>query len=487
MLRRRPPCSSIDPSQLRRLRPDLVRTPIAAARLLGALLVSAAVARPVGAAAAAARTEDDRPGSDSPPSAPDQQVPLSLAQAEQAALRHQPTLRQARGQTEAAAGRVEQARSGYLPQASASAVYQRTTGNFAVRPGAIPSATTTTGGWTNETFNYYNLGFSASQLIYDFGQTSGRWRAAAANRDAAVENEITTQEQALLSVRVAYFQGRAQRDLVAVAVSTVNNQQKHLDQIQAFVRAGIRPDIDLAQARTALANAKLQLVTANNNDAVAQAQLNQAMGLFTSARYQLADSALPGVLGEDGALAPLVDQALGARPELKNIQRQRRAQELTISALRGGYGPSLAATGGGTDVGPSLDRLVPNWFVGLTLSWPFLQGGLTRGQIHEANGTLETLAADEEILRLQVSVGVEQAQLAVRAGKSSMVATQEALVNAREQLRLAEARYATGLGSVIELGDAQIAASTAAAQDVQARFSLSAARAQLLTALGAGQ
>ena len=52
---------------------------------------------------------------------------LSLSQAEETALRHQPTLRQAHGQTEAAEGRVEEARAGYLPQATATAGYQRTT------------------------------------------------------------------------------------------------------------------------------------------------------------------------------------------------------------------------------------------------------------------------------------------------------------------------------------------------------------------------
>ena len=65
---------------------------------------------------------------------------------------------------------------------------------------------------------------------------------------------------------------------------------------------------------------------------------------------------------------------------------------------------------------------------------------------------------------------MEQAQLAVRAAKASGVAASEALANAREQLRLAEGRYAGGLGSVIELGDAQVASTNAAAQAVQARF-----------------
>jgi len=72
----------------------------------------------------------------------------------------------------------------------------------------------------------------------------------------------------------------------------------------------------------------------------------------------------------------------------------------------------------------------------------------------------------------------------VAAAKANIAAATEALVNARELLRLAERRYETGLGSAIELGDAQLARNTAAAQEVSARYSLASARAQLLFALG---
>jgi outer membrane protein len=344
----------------------------------------------------------------------------------------------------------------------------------------------TTIGVSARTFNFFNFNMAASQLIYDFGQTDGRWRSSEANRDAALSNEHTVEVQTLLNVRHAYFQARAQKELAEVAAATVKNQERHLTQIEAFVRAGIRPDIDLAQARTDLANAKVQLVTGTNNVAVSLALLDQAMGVTTEAepRYELADNGLPPVDGEDGPLVPLVDRALGARPDLATIQRQRRAQELLIRSLKGGYGPALSAVGGASEVGTQIDHMTPNWFGGLTLSWPLLQGGFTRGQIHEAMGTLSALDAQEDVLRQQVRVDVEQARLGVRAAKATITAASEALINGREQLRLAEARYEHGLGSVIELGDAQIAFSNAAAQDVQARYGLSAARAQLLAAVG---
>lgn len=419
---------------------------------------------------------------------------LSLSRAEALALQHQPNLAVAAGQTEASEGRVEEARAGYLPQATITGVYQRTTGNFAPRPGGLPSSAvnTMTGmpiieaspTWSSKTYNYFNLGASASQLIYDFGQTNGRWHAAQASRDASRENERAVRVQTLFGVRRAYLQARAQAELLAVAQDTMKNQEKHVTQTQGFVRAGMRPDIDLATVRTELANAKVQLVTANNNLVLARATLNQSMGLAATARYELADDDVAPIDGEDRSIDELMNQAIKNRPELANLADQRRAQELTVRALKGGYGPALGATAGGTEAGTQVDNMVPNWYVGLALTWPILQGGLTRGQVREANGTLATLTATERAQLLQIRIDVEQAQLAVTAAKSTIEAAEEALSNARDQLRLAERRYETGLGSAIELGDAQVAATAAAAQEVTARFSLGTARAQLLAALG---
>jgi outer membrane protein len=79
---------------------------------------------------------------------------------------------------------------------------------------------------------------------------------------------------------------------------------------------------------------------------------------------------------------------------------------------------------------------------------------------------------------------VEQAQLALRGARAVVVAAEEALENARVRLRLAERRYQTGVGSVIELGDAQVALTNAAAQEVVARSNVEIARALLIKAIG---
>jgi outer membrane protein len=415
------------------------------------------------------------------PASPTAPRALTLQQAIDTALAHQPALRQARASTDAAQGRVEQAASGYLPQLNATASYQRTTANFAPRPGTNPTLMAPRViSW--KTFDFFNLGAGASQLIYDFGQTTGRKHAAEANREAARANEQSTELQVTLGVRRAYFQALAQEELVRVARDATANQEKHVHQIEGLVRAGMRPDIDLARVRTDLANARVAQINAENGQALGMELLGQAIGVPGSFTIEHEDTTpLPG---EDGPPERLLDEALAARPEMASFERARRAQEASISALRGAYGPSLAATATTSEAGTDVAHLVPNWAVGATLTWSIFQGGLTRGQLHEARANLSGILAQTDALRLQVGIDVSQAQLAVRAAKGAGIAADEAIANAREQLRLAEGRYAGGLGSVIELGDAQVAFTNAAAQAVSAHYNLAMARAQLLAALG---
>jgi outer membrane protein len=131
-----------------------------------------------------------------------------------------------------------------------------------------------------------------------------------------------------------------------------------------------------------------------------------------------------------------------------------------------------------------VDQLGWNAAAGLSLSWNIFQGGLTRAQVSEAQANVMATVAQLDLLRQQIQSDVDGARLALRAAKESLSSTQEALVNARERLRLAEERYQVGVGSAIELGDAQVALTQAAAQAVQADDRLSTARAQLLRAVG---
>ena len=226
------------------------------------------------------------------------------------------------------------------------------------------------------------------------------------------------------------------------------------------------------------------MINAENTYETSKVTLNAAMGVIGPTDYDVTDEGLAPVQGEDSEVDPLLAEANKSRPEVASLEQLVHADELTVRAAQGNYWPALSATAGFTQGGSSLANLGWNANVGLALSWGIYQGGLTRAQVAEAEANVANEVAQLDLLRQQLRSDVDAARLAVRAAKASLSATQEALANAKERLRLAEQRYAVGVGSAIELGDAQVALTQAAAQAVQADDKLATARAQLLRALG---
>ncbi|MGB8299309.1 MAG: TolC family protein, partial [Polyangia bacterium] len=315
-----------------------------------------------------------------------------------------PQLQVAHAQSEAADARAYESRAALLPQVNGLASYQRTTNNqpsggnsaatitlINTATGTTTSTSTTTGSGTSgsshgsfDTSNSFQFRLTASQLIYDFGQTTGRWNAAKITARSQSDSEARTAQQVSYNVRAAYYNAAATYALVKVAQDGLTNQEAHLVQAQGFVRAGTQPEIALAQALTNRATARVQLITAQNAYDVAKAQLNQAMGVEGPIDYQIESPAADPVEGEDKNTDDLLPAAIKARPDLQALGDQVKAQEYTISATKGGYYPGLSAIMALSDGGPAVDNLAWNWYGMLQLSWPIFGGGITNQQVREA-------------------------------------------------------------------------------------------------------
>ena len=410
---------------------------------------------------------------------------LTLDEAVQTARAHQPQLRQARASTDAARAIADEARAPLLPQIAATAGYQRGTANFIARPGVPATNAATAGSSTSATtYDFFSSGITVSQLLFDFGQTSQRWRSEQASARATAELEISSVRQLDLTVRATFFGARANKALVTVAEETVANLQRHLDQTQAFVRAGTRPDIDLFQARSDLATARVQLINAQNNYSQARASLNAAMGVEGPIDFDVADQSLGPTAGEDATIVRLLPEALHARPELASLGDQVRAEQLSLKSVQGQYGPSVYAVAGVAAGGAEVDKQGWNAQVGISVTWFLYQGGFTNASVREAEARIRNFRAQVDSERQQIRLQLEQVRLALAAAKATQVSAGEAQANARARLSSAEGRYRTGIGNIIELSDAQVAMTAASTQVVTAEFQLATARAQLIQALG---
>jgi len=377
------------------------------------------------------------------------------------ALRQQPILKAAAATVAAGRERVWETTAAYLPQASAN--YQ------ASRRHASNSSLT--GGNSNvitsraKTFDFYSTGVALSQVLFDFGQNLQLIHAAQASAEALVADEQTQHDTVVFNVQQAYFALLAAYRLRDVAEETVAQNQKHLDLAQGRFDVGLAPRIDVTTAQVQLAQAELNRVTARNNVSLGRETLRNAIGLMGPLDFDIVDSLERARIevGDEEAL----DQAYANRPELRSLAAQMRAEAERIKAIEKDYLPKVTGSGSYTWSG-SQYPLQQSWNFGAAVNLSLFNGGLTTAQVGEAKANLDNLRATEEATRQNVTLEVRTALLNLRQQAESIVVADKGLQQARENLALAEGRYKTGVGNIIELTDAQVALVSAEASRVQA-------------------
>ena len=404
---------------------------------------------------------------------------LTLADAESNARDHLPALHQATAQTAAQKAVRDETASAYMPQVSGSA-------SDSIQTFTVPGLS----GSSIVAGNDLHAGVSATQLLYDFNQTTGKIQANDALAAAQEANERAVWNNALLTVRSAYFVSQEELALAGVAQESLNDQDKHVAQMSAFVAAGTHAPIDLAQARQARAAAQFQLVSAKGAYVLGRANLQQAMGIDSPPNFDVSRDLFPVVPGEDSTTDALLPEAAGARPEIANLEQQAKSQQLIITVNGAGWLPTLSANGSaGADlVSPfgakAGTTLSPTLRVGVGLAWPFYQGGFTSAAVRQAEAVLANLQAQLDGSRQQVRNDVDSARVAIETAKEQLASAEEALLYAREQLKLAEGQYEQGVGIALAVFDAETAVATSGGQVAQSQASLATARAQLIRALG---
>jgi outer membrane protein len=120
----------------------------------------------------------------------------------------------------------------------------------------------------------------------------------------------------------------------------------------------------------------------------------------------------------------------------------------------------------------------------VTLTFPLFDDILTTAQLGEARADVRRVEAQGENLRQQVALEVRQSLLNVREAEERIHISEQTLVQAQENLDLAEGRYSAGVGNIIELTDAQVSLTSARAKNVQALYSYKTALAELEKAIG---
>ncbi len=200
------------------------------------------------------------------------QQEVTLEQVLAIARKNNPGIAISQSEVEAAQAQVMQAESGYLPQISGQAGYDRQWSESpGLSAGGLPSGT---GGQ----YDYYQAELSLSQYLYDFGKTSGQVTASRKSLAASRHTLATTLADLVRDVKNAYFEVLKKRHLVTVNQESLRVQQQHLEQARAFHQAGLRPKIDVTKGEVELSKTRLQLIQARYDLRNARVDLEKLLG-----------------------------------------------------------------------------------------------------------------------------------------------------------------------------------------------------------------
>jgi outer membrane protein len=404
--------------------------------------------------------------------------PLSLNDCVGLALRFNPALRSNQATVEAQQARVEQALAAYYPQVNLNTSYNWNTFNFVSLGGTTRSYT------YNWTFvDVFSVGPTLNQTIYDFGRTANSVKINRESVKASEQDLVTTRQTVILNVQQAYFGVLQGQRLVEVAKEIVANTKQHLDQAQGFYQAGTRPKIDVTKAEVDAANAELALIQASNNFAVAQVTLNNAIGFTRPITFPVED--ILGFAPREYRLEDIVKTAYDQRPEILQIKARQRGQEAAIDLARSSYYPILSGNAQYLLRGYHMPNdMTWDLFFGATLSIPIFTGFSSSNQVAEQRANLRNLISQEEALKLNIRLEAEQAYLSQKQSAEQVRVTEKTVEQAQENYELARGRYQVGVGSPLEITDAEVQLANAKANYIQALYNYKVAEAKIERAMG---
>jgi len=383
-------------------------------------------------------------------------------------LQNNPEIAAAYSGQEAQKSQLKQSKSGYLPQVNGSAGYSRSNAN---------SAAGNTG-----TNNSYSAGVSASQLIYDFGQTSSSVGIQEKSYQSAVQNTTALINDKIYALKVAYYGVLSAEESENVYKQSVEQYTEQLKRAKAFYDVGTYPKIDVTSAQVNLNDAKLNLLTAQNLVKTKRQELLNVIGIN--------DANPTFTLQFDKTLPPFditLEEALAAanknRPDLLSKQLQVESARQNVTLSKTGYAPTITANGSYTWSGSDFP-LYDRWSAGASLNVPIFSGFSTYNKVEQSKQNLQTAYHNLTSLEQQILLEVKTAYLALNNAKERIPVAELTQKQAKESYDLAVGRYKVGVGNYIEVKDAETSYSKAKLSYIQAVFDYNLAVAKLKNSMG---
>ena len=400
---------------------------------------------------------------------------VSLVQAQQIALQNHPRIASAALTAQASAAVIKAVHSAYYPTLSGNLTGVGSEHNSVLSAGNVT---------TSSIYNRAASGLVANQLLTDFGRTASLVQSVTLRNAEQNQNVTNARAQVLVEVQQGYYQALASESVLKVAQATLALRQLTLRQVTALAQSFLRSTLDVSFAQVNVSQAELDLSRAENDAKASHARLSAAIGYDRDRPFALADEPLPPPLNPD--VDAMIAQAMRERPDLAAAQFNRDALDRYAEAEKRLRNPTINAIAV-AGVAPVRDDRLPETYsaAGVNLNIPILNGGLFKARREEAEEHAAAVGKDVQDMSVRIARDVRVAWLEANDAFQRLDVTARLVAQAKEALRLAQARYDNALGSIVELNQAQLNETSAEIAAASAKYEYLASRAALNYATGA--
>lgn len=436
-------------------------------RFLIAFALGCALAQPLWAATQGDPFGVINPNPPSPCRAPAEGAALGLPEVVELALCNNPQTREVWANARVQAAQVGVARAAYLPGLDGKLTAGR------MRPAGADS------------YREEDAALTLSYLLYDFGTRDASLENARQLLAAAGATQDATVQAVFLSAVQAYYQVQTAQAALAAAQESERASLESLKAAEARYGVGSGTPADRLQAQTAWSQATLNRIVAEGALKTAQGGLANVIGrdAYRSVPLVAAAEVVPAE-GFERDVEALVAEARRRRPDLQAAEAQVKAARANAEAARAAGRPTLALGAmtafQGTDGGPYQH----GGSLGVTLSIPIFSGFSTTYKVRAAEAQIDVRAAQRDRLSLQVALDVWNAYQGLTTATQSLRSAADLLASATQSASVALGRYKAGVGSILDVLNAQSALASARQQKVQAAFNWNVARASLAQSMG---
>jgi outer membrane protein TolC len=279
-------------------------------------------------------------------------------------------------------------------------------------------------------------------LIFDGAKTANQVESGKENIALALQSFRYSSADVRQRLRTAFITLLKAQELIKITQEIFDIRRSNLELITLKYQAG-------TEHRGAL-------LSAQANSAQAEHEIAQARRSLESARYQLIKELGTGkyedisVTGDFSVSAKLDDkpdfqEIADKHPSVQRLIAKTRVATLDLKISEADFWPSLSLTAGAHKAGAHWPPHNSDLSTGLSMSWPFWEGGLRKAQMAQSKSQLAQAQADQRSARDGIVLALEQKWVALQNASENVAVQKQFLAAAEERARIAEAQYSLGL------------------------------------------